>query len=170
MRKLFLLCIIIIYGCNPYKIIKETDKFNPNITLYYSTPVNIKSSNPFDMAEISVQFVNIVKPDTSIYGMAFNYDGKKWAFIESTKFLVDGNIFEVFPATKPIRKITLGTFVTESLAIRFLPEQVKLLENAKTIDIRIQGNDRSFDVNFNIDLRNKLKEFLLLKNNMLKDF
>ncbi len=162
-RKLFFLLIPLFFlvACSvPYKIQKQTDKFYPDRTIYNSTPIILKNSSPFDMAKMSVQFVNIVTKDSTFFGFVFDYTADNWAFLESMLLLMDGKTFELIPSSTPNRNTILGSMVRENIGFRFSSEIIELLKNSNSIDLRVKGQNRSFDFALTTDTKTKLKDFL----------
>jgi len=143
-----------------FQILQTTDKFAPGKKIISTTPITVKASNPFDLAELQLEFGYIDSPDTSLKFFNFIYTGEEWAFIESLKILIDGKVFKVYPSQKPKHQIMSLGLVSELMVVKIDNEIFSLMKNAQQIDMRVMGDNRSFDFSFDDELKEDFKEFV----------
>lgn len=156
-----LFLILFVLSCTPqFQVIRATDKFYPGKLTTYTTIINIKASNPFDLASLDLQFGHTSEDENQFYFFAFTYMGDNWVFMESLRILADGEAFSVRPTLAPTRKVISGNLVTEYMGVRFTEDEFLKIKQARRLEVRVIGSNRRFDFAFDADLKEKLSQFL----------
>jgi len=157
-NSIMMLMTLILISCSvPFRIYTETDKFNPDIEATYTSQITVKHSNPFDMCEVYLQYVNIKSEKSNKLGFFITYIGKHWAFIGEIKLLIDGKVYKYSPSQSPHRDVGGLLGVTETSQFLIPKEIFEKIQSKGNFDMRISGQKRSFDINENEDLVDKMK-------------
>lgn len=161
MHKKYLIMIIVTFilvSCSvPFRIYTETDKFYPGVEATYTSQITVKHSNPFDMCEVYLQYVQIKSNNNDQLGFFVTYVGEHWAFIERIRLLLDGTVYEYIPSQTPQRDVGGLLGVTEVIQFLIPIDIFEKIQSVGHFDMRIIGQKRSFDVNGNENLVMKMK-------------
>lgn len=109
------------------------------------------------MFEVYLQYVNIKYDNSDEFGFFITYIGEHWAFINEIRLLVDGKVHVYSPSQEPQREVGGLLGVIESIQFKIPEEVFNKIQTCDKFDLRINGQRRSFDVNSNDDLINKMK-------------
>ncbi len=157
-KSILIIIALILISCSvPFRIYTETDKFNPGVEATFTSQITVKHSNPFDMCEVYLQYVNINSENSNQLGFFITYVGEHWAFLEEIKLLIDGTVYKYSPSQSPQRDVGGLLGVTEKLQFLIPKEIFEKIQTKGAFEMRISGQKRSFDISENVDLVAKMK-------------
>lgn len=152
-------------GCSSqFQVLKHQDKFKPGWEMVYTTPIEVESGSFVDLASLNMQFAYNYSDTSDYYTVAFTFLGENWMFVEDSKILIEGKVFDLEPTIIPKRDVIYAGFVRETVGF-YLPHNIiELMAKSDNIDFRVKGSKRTIDFAFNKDTKDKFQQFIRATN------
>lgn len=146
-------------GSDKFTVWETTDPFYPGMTIYHSDWITIKSTGLTDPASVKMRPQCIVDENGARkYELSVIYLGENWAYINEAVFLIDGSRYAYDTSGDGERDVSHGS-VMEVLNIELNGTLFEHLQNADNVSLRLRGDRRYFDKEFNAEMIWKMNFF-----------
>ena len=147
---IFVFVIFVISGCATAKFnayVEKPDKFNPDVKRHFSSDIDIVG-NTFGSATRSAFSLYYARPLSGKSGVWFIrtvYTARKWLFVDTLKFIVDGKIYTFSDQSRNHREVGSDLFgdvmITERNTFSVSNKFIAAISTAETIDVRLSGKN-----------------------------
>jgi hypothetical protein len=136
----------------------EKDPFNPDKIHYFSSAVSIKTTQFIDpsWSFFRVHFAKVDSED--IWYFETTYSASDWLFVNTLKFVVDGNIYSWESQPNPTRKVNDGIMETNLFIVN--EQFINSLKTANNIIVRLSGDKYYIDKTLTADDIHNIKWFI----------